>query len=140
MKLKSLLCVVCLGLWSSLFATNLHLNPKATEQKPGAKSMFPIPSSCQIEIINDSNTDIYVYGTFDDHSRTNFTVYWRDPPHYISLFYYFYCHSGMYLDVLSPYQLLFSGWLEVDRTLHIISYPLRGMKAESGAKVLVVPR
>jgi hypothetical protein len=146
MKLKFLLYIVCFCFFNILFATNVHLHPKANmaDQQPDIKELFS--SFCQIEIINNSNTELYVYGTFDDHSTLNFTVYRGDGPHYISLFYYFYCHNGMYLDILSHYQLIYSGWIDVARTFwyepdgtwHITSFPLRGAKAESGAKTIVL--
>ena len=141
MKLKSLLFVVCLGLFSNLFAANIHLNPKAdaADTKSIAKeTMFP--GYCQIEVINDSFTDVYVYGTFDDGSTVDFSIYRYEAPHYISLFYYFYCHSGMYLTIQSPYGVIYSGWTNVDSTVHIVPFLKKGAKAEAGAKAEVTTR
>ncbi|MDR3503150.1 MAG: hypothetical protein P4L79_11290 [Legionella sp.] len=131
MKLKSLLFVICLGFFSNLFAVTAHMHPKAdaADKKSIAKeTMFP--GYCQIEIINDSFTDVYVYGTFDDGSTIDFSIYRYEAPHYINLFYYFYCHSGMYLTIQSPYGVVYSGWTNVDSTIHVVPFLKNGVKAE----------
>ena len=131
MKLKSLLFVICLSLFGQVFAANLHLNPKAdvADKKSIAKeSMYP--GYCQIELINDSYTDVFVYGTFDDGSTIDFNIYRYEAPHYISLYYYFYCHSGMYLTIQSAYGVVYSGWTNVDSTVRIVPFLNKGAKAE----------
>lgn len=135
MKLKSLLFVVLVCFFSSLFAANTHLHPKADagEKKSTAKGMM-YPGRCEVEIINDSYTDVYVYGTFDDNTYIDFSIYRYEAPHYISLFYYGYCHSGMYLDIRSPYGIVYSGWTSVDSTVHIVPYLKKGAKAEVSAR------
>lgn len=135
MKLKSLIFVVCLSLFGNVFAANVHLNPKAdaADKKSIAKTAM-YPNYCQIEIINDSYTDLYVYGTFDDGSTIDFSIYRYEAPHYISLYYYYYCHSGMYLTVQSPYGVVYSGWTSVDSTVHIVPYLQKGAKAEVSAR------
>lgn len=135
MKLKSLLFVVCLGLFSNLFAANEHVHPKAdaADRKTISKSTM-YPGYCQIELINDSFTDVYVYGTFDDGTTVNFSIYRYEAPHYINLFYYFYCHTGMYLTVQSPYGVVYSGWTNVDSTVHIVPFFAKGAKAEITAR------
>jgi hypothetical protein len=105
MKLKSLIFVCCLSLLSSAFADNRHIHPnsnsnandnKAQVVKKGAQ----YPGFCEIEIINQSGSDIRVSGYFDDGLPLNaFTVYSYERPHYIDLFYYGYCHAGMNLNV-----------------------------------------
>lgn len=89
MKLKSLLLVCFFSLFSSVFAANVHVNPKvdSADQK-AIKSETVYPGFCEIEIINDSFTDVRVYGTFDDGQTINFNMYRFEAPHYISLFYY----------------------------------------------------
>jgi len=130
MKLKSLMFVVCVGLFSNLFAANVHLNPKTdvADKKSLAKAMYP--GYCQIEIINDSFTDVYVIGTFDDGSTIDFSIYRYEAPHYISLFYYFYCHPGMYLTIQSPYGVAYSGWTNIDSTVRVVPFLRNGIKAE----------
>lgn len=134
MKLKSLLFVICLSLFGTVFAANVHLNPNvdAADKKSIAKEMM-YPGYCQIELINESFTDVYVTGTFDDGAMIDFSIYRYEAPHYINLFYYFYCHSGMYLTVQSPYGVVYSGWTSVDSTVRIVPY-LKGVKAEISSK------
>lgn len=130
MKLKSLLFVVCLGLFSNLFAANVHLNPKAeaADRKSIAKMLYP--GYCQIEVINNSFTDVYVSGRFDDGSMIDFSIYRYESPHYISLFYYFYCHSGMDLTIQTPYGIVYSQWTSVDSTVQIVPFLKKGVKVE----------
>ena len=130
MKLKSLLFALCFSLVGHAFAANIHLNEKANaaDKKSIAKETM-YPGYCQIELINDSLTDVYVNGTFDDGSALGFSIYRFEAPHYISLFYYGYCHSGMDITVQSPYGIVYSGWTYVNSTIRIVPY-LKGAKAE----------
>lgn len=130
--LKTVLFVACVSLFSSAFAVNMHLHPKA-EAKPAAKGVT-YPGYCEIEIINDSYTDLRVYGTFDDGSTVDFNVYRYEYPHYISLFYNFYCHSGMYITIQSPFYTVYSGWTNVNSTVRIVPY------LKDQAKAQVTPR
>ena len=67
MKLKSLLFILCISVFGNIFAANVHINPKAdAADKKSIAQLARYPSYCQIELINDSFTDLYVYGTFDD--------------------------------------------------------------------------
>lgn len=123
MKLKSLLFLVCFSLFTNVFAVNLHINPKAdSEDKKSIAKGVTYPGYCQIEIINDSFTDVSVFGTYDDGSSVGFDIYRFDAPHYISLFYNFYCHSQMYITIQSPYYTLYSGWTNVNSTIRILPY------------------
>ena len=135
MKLKTLLLAVCFGFFTNVFAANVHLNPNAdaADQKSITKKIT-YPGYCQIELINDSYTDLYVYGTFDDGMTINFSMYRFEAPHYISLFYYLYCHSGMYITIQSPYGVVYSGWTNVDSTLRIVPYLKNSAKAEVSAR------
>lgn len=130
MKLKSFLFVVLFSLFTNVFAANTHLHPKAdaADKKPSAKGLT-YPGPCEIEIINDSYTDVNVFGTFDDGSTINFNIYRFESPHYISLYYYGYCHSRMYLTITSPYYTVYSGWTDVHSTIRIVPY-LKQSKAE----------
>lgn len=129
MKLKSLLLVICLCFFNVVFASNVSLHPKvSTADKKAIASNLMYPGYCQIEIINESYTDVDVFGTFDDGSTVNFSVYRFEAPHYIDLFYYFYCHSGMYLTIQSLHGVFYSGWINVDSTVHIVPY-LKNAKA-----------
>lgn len=131
MKLKYLLCAISLGLFSNVFAANVHTNPKAdpVELKAAAKHLS-YPGYCQIEIINNSSTDVRVFGTFDDGAMVDFYVYRYEAPHYINLNYYGYCHSGMNLTIQSPFQTLYSGWTSVDTTIRLGYYLNNQVKAE----------
>ncbi|MCL9685522.1 hypothetical protein [Legionella maioricensis] len=131
MKLKSLLFVVCFSLFSNVFAANLHINPKAdAEDKKSITKNISYPGYCQIEIINNSFTDVTVFGTYEDGSSLAFGIYSFDAPHYISLYYNLYCHSQMYITVQSPYYTLYSGWTNVNSTIRILPYLKNQAKAE----------
>ncbi len=135
MKLKSLLLIVCFSLFSTVFAANAHLHPKAdAADKQEISKKLSYPGYCQIEIINDSFADVNVFGTFDDGSLINFNIYRYEAPHYIDLFYYFYCHSGMYLTIQSPYGVAYSGWTNVNSTVRIVSYLNKEIKANVSAR------
>lgn len=131
MKLKSFLFVLCFSLFANVFAANTHLHPKAdAADKKSISKNLAYPGFCQIEIINDSYNDVNVLGTFDDGTSINFNVYRYENPHYISLFYYFYCHSGMYLSIASPYGNVYSGWTNVNSSIRIIPYLNKQAKAK----------
>lgn len=133
MKLKSLLFIVCFSLFTNVFAANVHLHPKAdTEDKKTIQKGVTYPGYCQIEIINDSFTDVRVYGTFDDGSTVDFNIYRFESPHYISLFYNFYCHSGMYITIQSPYYTIYSGWTNTNSTIRVVPYLKAGVKQDAG--------
>ena len=121
MKLKSLLFIVCFSFITNIFAANLHLHPKAAnEDKKTIQKGITYPGYCQIELINQSYTDVRVFGTFDDGSTIDFDMYRYESPHYISLYYNFYCHNGMYLTIQSPFYTLYSGWTDVNSTIRIV--------------------
>ncbi|HEL8434913.1 TPA: hypothetical protein U0D71_000105, partial [Legionella pneumophila] len=81
MKLKSLLFVVCFSLFSNVFAANLHLHPKADNaDKKSIQKSVTYPGYCQIEIINQSFTDVRVFGTFDDGTTIDFNIYRYESP------------------------------------------------------------
>lgn len=130
MKLKSLLFIVCFSLITNVFAANVHLNPNAgNEDKQPTGKNITYPGYCQIEIINHSFTDVRVFGTFDDGSTVDFNIYRYESPHYINLFYNFYCHSGMYITIQSPYYTVYSGYTDVNSTIRVVPY-LKQAKAE----------
>lgn len=131
MKLKSLLFVLCFSLFTQVFAANTHLHPKA--DATGSQSIAKgatFPGYCQIEIINDSFSDVRVFGTFDDGSGISFDIYRYEMPHYISLFYYSYCHDGMYITIQNPYSVLYSGWTNVNSTIRVVNYLNKQAKVE----------
>ncbi|CEG57498.1 hypothetical protein [Legionella fallonii] len=135
MKLKSLLFLVCFSLFTNVFAANLHMSPKATaEDKQSISKNLTYPGYCQIEIINNSFTDVTVFGTYDDGSTIAFDIYSFDAPHYVSLFYNFYCHSQMYITVQSPFYTLYSGWTNINSTIRILPYLKNQAKAEVSAR------
>ena len=89
MKLKSLIFGLCISLCSSVFASNQHTHPQAnnsdnkTTEKSAAWADY-----CEVEVINNSFSDLRVYGVFDDGSSLiPFTVYSFGAPQYISLYY-----------------------------------------------------
>lgn len=131
MKLKSFLALVCFSLFTNVYAANLHLNPKAdNEDKQSIQKGITYPGFCQIEIINQSFTDVRVFGTFDDGSVVDFDIYRFESPHYISLFYNFFCHSGMYITIQSPYYTIYSGWTNVNSTIRVVPYLKPGIQQD----------
>lgn len=135
MKLRSLALVFLFSLFTHAFAANLHLHPKAdiTDKKSIEKNMN-YPGFCQIELINDSFTDVRVFGSFDDGSTLDFNIYRYEYPHYISLFYNFYCHSGMYISIQSPFYTVYSGWTNVGSTIRIVPYLQNKAKVQISQK------
>jgi hypothetical protein len=138
MKLKPLVLMGCLGLFSNVFAANQHLHPQITqdETKQVSEKRLRWPGYCEIEIINLSYTDVHVTGVFDDGTYMQpFNVYAYEAPHYISLYYYGYCHSGMDLDIdsFSGYHL-YGGYTRVQNSIRIVPY------LKSQAKVQVQPK
>lgn len=134
MKLKSLIFGLCVALCSSVFAANQHLHPQVNlnaDEKLSAKNIS-YPGYCEIEIINNSFEDIRVYGVFDDGaSLLPFNVYSFEAPHYISLYYYGYCHAGMdiYIDSWNGYHI-YSGYTERRSTIRIVPYFANQLKAD----------
>lgn len=137
MKLKSLLFSLCLSMLSSAYATNQHIHPNdgPVEKSPTDKN-FTWPGYCEIEIINRSYQDVYVYGEFDDGYRLDpFVIYSFEGPHYISLYYYGYCHSGMYLYISTEQgYLLYSGYAQRRSSIRVVPYYANQMKVEVTAK------
>ncbi|KTD21874.1 hypothetical protein [Legionella londiniensis] len=127
MKLKAVLFFGFLSLFSSAFAANLHTHPQANDNsKNAATSSMNYPGYCEIEIINYSSQDVRVSGFFDDRSRlTPFIVYSGDAPHYISLYYYGYCHDGMdlYINTLRGYPV-YKGYTPRGTTVYVL--PVNG--------------
>lgn len=131
MKLKSVLFAVFFALFSNVFAANLHLNPAANnEDIKTVNKGISYPGFCQIEIINDSFSDVRVYGTFDDGESLGFNIYRYEAPHYISLFYGFGCHSGMFISVYSDFGTIYSGWTDVNSTIRVVPYLAKQAKAQ----------
>lgn len=126
MKIKILFLVGCLSFCTSLQALDNHHvypNPDGTNSLP-KENGSKWPGYCEIEIINDSFTNIRVYGVFDDDVILRpFNIYRYEYPHYISLYYYGYCHYGMdiHIDTLSGYNI-YDGYTRVNTSLHIIPY------------------
>jgi hypothetical protein len=129
MKLKSLLFVLSMGLLTQAFATNVHMHPKA--DKPSMSKGVNYPGYCEIEVINDSYSDAHIYGTFDDHSNTKFDVPRYDSAHYINLFYYFYCHDGMFITIeTNAGGVIGWGWVDTNTTVRIVPYLKNKAKVE----------
>lgn len=103
---------------------NLHGFPlDLGKNKPLAVSKAKASPSCLIKISNDSHDDILVYGTFDDGSLLEpFIIYAYENPHFISLFYYNFCHAGMDIgiDTLSGLHL-YHDYTWVNSRLRIVS-------------------
>lgn len=125
MKFKFALSILLFGFASLLFAGNYHSHPAPQNQQQDAGEKRT-PGYCEVEIINNSYDIMKVFATFDDLSGTQFDIYPFEAPHTISLYYYGYCHSNVYLEVLAPYYRAYAGYLPVDHTLTI--YPNYKMK------------
>jgi hypothetical protein len=128
MKFKTLALAFLMGLSAPLFAANKHFHSSAenatseTTEQTKAQTKMGWPGYCEIEIINHSYDDVRVYGVYDDGVALNpFTVYSYESPHYISLYYYGYCHSGMdlYIDTLYGAHV-YSGYVSRYSTIRIV--------------------
>ena len=126
MTFRYLVLGICLGLSVGVFAENHHQHPQATPQEQQDNATNGKVASwagyCEIEIINNSYEDVSVYGIFDDGSTVGpFNIYSFEAPHYISLYYYGYCHSGMdlYIDSWSGYHL-YAGYTPRRTTIRVI--------------------
>lgn len=138
MKFKALCLVVFLSLFSSTgFTTNLHVYPQTENNTAVEKNnKLGLPGYCEIEIINNSYSDLRINGIFDDGTSLQpFNVYSFESPHYISLYYYGYCHAGMDLDIdtLNGYHV-FGGYVRTHSTIRIMPYLSNKAKAEIKAK------
>jgi hypothetical protein len=131
MKFKTIALSCLLAFVSSAYATathHTHPQDKATTETATDKVTSGVqvkyPGYCEIEIINQSYDDIRVNGVFDDGtSLASFTVYSFEAPHYISLFYYGYCHYGMNLYIDSYYGYnLYSAYTTRESTVRIVPY------------------
>ncbi len=134
MKLRSLILGLCVGLCSTVFAANQHVHPQAdkTDNKAMAAQKVGYPGYCEIEVINSSFSNVTVYGVFDDGlALSPFNVYSFESPHYISLYYYGYCHAGMnlYIDTWSGYHI-YAGYTPTGSTVRVVPYLANQLKAE----------
>jgi len=128
MRLISYFCSLLLLVSQATFANNDASHHRYPASKETAQPLKTAPDgkpgfySCEIEIINDSFSNVTVYGRYDDGVPLNpFNVYSYEYSHYIDLFYNGYCHSGMYLSVVtfSGYTI-FSGYVFTGSTVHIV--------------------
>ena len=111
MKFSSVLFSVFLGFCSFCYAESEHLHEAKLLDIKGV-------GNCEIEIINQSGEAVRIYGSFDDGSNLrSFIVDAADESsHYISLYYYDYCHTGMeiYIDRLDGGNR-YSGYMHRDK-------------------------
>ena len=128
MNIRSLLFVASLGLLSTGFAENTnnhHFHAKAkTSAVAPANQNAMAPGACEIEIINDSFDNINVYGRFDDGSTMPpFSMEYWGKPHYVSLFYYGTCHTGMdfYIETVNG-KHKYNGYTPVGKTIRITTF------------------
>lgn len=105
---------------------NMHYYPNSnidTNEKREIKEL-KYPGYCEIEIVNNSDYTVRVFGIFDDGSELSaFRIYPHEYAHYISLYYYGYCHYGMdlYIETLRGYRV-YSGYARRYDTIYISSY------------------
>ena len=120
MKLIALLLGCLLFLSSSLFASTRHSHPQVNTQSAQKMSWS---GNCEVEIINQSYTDVQVFGVFDDGVYLDpLKIYSFSASRSISLYYNGYCHAGIDLDIDT-----FTGY-------HLFGYYVR-----RGTTVLIVP-
>jgi len=103
---------------------NLHAYPiNGPDNQLHALSNAKAAPSCLIKISNDSHDDIMVYGTFDDGAILEpFIIYAYETPHFISLFYYNFCHAGMDIGINTLSGLnLYHDYTWVNSRLRIVS-------------------
>lgn len=134
MKLRSLIIGLCVSLCSSVFAANQHVHPQAdqADNKTITAKKASYAGYCEIEVINSSFNNVTVYGVFDDGvALAPFDVYSFESPHYISLYYYGYCHEGMnlYIDTWSGYNI-YASYTYAGSTVRVVPYLTNQLKAE----------
>jgi hypothetical protein len=135
MKLNKFLIGCLIAFFSNAYADNHHVHPEKGDtapenQVPSIKAKYA--GFCEIEIINQSYDDVRVNGVFDDGmSLEPFTIYSYESPHYISLYFYGYCHYGMnlYIDSFYGYNL-YSGYTTRESTIRIVPYLKNRAKAD----------
>ncbi len=133
MKFKGFVVACLFTLFSPVFAANQHVHSDANNDTQMAQSAkdskltnaakkMGWPGYCEIEIINHSYSDVRVNGVFDDGiALTPFSVYSYESPHYISLFYYGYCHDGMDLYIDTFYGTpVYAGYVPRYSTVRIV--------------------
>ena len=103
---------------------NMHVfQLDSTKKKTQEALNIKAVPTCLIKISNDSHDDILVYGNFDDGTPLEpFIIYAYENPHFISLFYYNFCHAGMDIgiDTLSGLRL-YHDYTWVNSRLRIVS-------------------
>lgn len=137
MKLKSLIFSVCVALGFPAFANTPHLHPEANKDTASANTPnLKVPGFCEIEVVNNSFDDVTVYGLFDDGAPLRpFTVYAYEMPHYISLYYYGYCHAGMQIAVDTRDGFpIYSRYTLTNSTVYIVPYLAKQPKIEVKVK------
>lgn len=117
-----LISLVFSNVWA---AENMHYYPntEATPVSEKAVKDLKYPGYCEIEIVNDSHYTVRVTGIFSDGSDLEpFIIYPHEYPHYISLYYYGWCHYGMdiYIETLGGYRV-YSRYTRRYDTIYITS-------------------
>lgn len=116
---------------SNLFAMeNQHFYPAANIPMTTTKQAEELkyPGYCEIEIVNNSCYNVRVSGVFDDGEILRpFKVYAHEYPHYISLYYYGYCHYGMDIFIETTYGYrIYADYTRRYETIYISSYMYAG--------------
>jgi hypothetical protein len=129
MFLKSLFSLLGLLIATATHATTLtNHHVFGTNKTVKAQS----PGYCEIEIINRSMEDVIVSGGLNGSVNLRpFVIYSYELPHYISLSYYGYCYSGMFLHIdTTNGRTLYDRYTQVGSTLYVRSYQ-NTLKVES---------
>ncbi len=120
---RRLVIAFCFIASAALFANNpAHLHPEASKTLAPSEKKLKYPGYCEIEVINNSFDNIRVFGIYDDGAYLSpFSIYTYESPHYISLYYYGYCHSGMnvFIDTFSGYRI-YSGYTATNSTIRVV--------------------
>lgn len=107
-------------------STNTHTYPGEKHAKAAESALKSDKNisfgGCEVEIINDSFSNVTVYGRYDDGiPLVPFNVYSYEFSHYIDLYYNGYCHSGIYLSIVTfSGSTIFSAWVYTGSTLHVV--------------------
>lgn len=123
MKLKAILLGCLFGLAGSTFAA-VHTHADVKGAKDTAKNQKFIPG-CQITVVNESQYDADVYGTFDDGGTVNFRSYAYTGYNNIEMYYYdpyvdyYYCHNGMNINIYSLGRLIYAQYTPTNRVVLI---------------------
>lgn len=110
MKLKSLLLICCLGLFSSAYAAAPHGHSE-TDSSATVNKGLNYPGYCEIELNNYGNEPVTVWGNFIDGSPLQAFTLYAHSTDYVTLVFRGYCQPKMALKISDVYgQIIYPSY------------------------------